>query len=981
MKVRVVGRLVLLGALLALPVAALAQEATLTGAVTDSTGGVLPGVTVTAVLEATGNRFETVTDERGVFRMPVRVGIYNLAAELQGFAVVTRTGLQLLAGQTATINLQMAPSTVQETVTVTAESPLLDVATSSLGGNIDPQQVTEMPSEGRNWMALLMLAPGSRSTSVNPSEPLETRNANRTREYQTNVDGMQFANTMGGGGQPAFSQEMIAEFQYISNRFDATQGRSSGVQLNMITKSGTNRFASSFRGNFRDDKFNAENPVLERVVPITNQQLAGSIGGPIRRDRLHFFFFDEYERAPKTEIWNTPFPKFNVALDGTSKVKHIGARFDYQMSPATRLMFKGNKTQTDDPFGAGNTQHPAGTAHTYTTSDGLVLQLTKVLSNRALNEVSSGYASYLFGEDNPTTWTKHPMANGGPFGPITSGSPRITFTNFTIGGNNAAPRYRVQNLYSIKDNFTLSYDAHGRHDLKTGGEFLLEQIYTSNCTQCMGIIDARGGPAPANLESILPDPFNVDTWNLAAISSLTRRYTLGVHKSRREPERVWAYAAFVQDDWHFTNALTINLGLRYDLMWDMFQNQNELLPFMEAGRPQNVTNYQPRVGFAYQWDDRTVIRGGIGKYYGEMLSRTYPGESKTVALVEVANDGRADFAANPFNGPAPTFEQAKATACSAPEQAAEMARWKSTNYAGTPRCLVLASGELNPPAGTYNVNNSVQTSIGLQRQFGSDMVLESDYVYTRGRNEGWGHLNMNVAFNPATGVNYPYAANGPNHALLPYPDWGVVAMTLQNARSAYHGVVTTFTKRMSNRWQASATYTLAGFWNAVGKPFQGVTGTTPVEVPFELAQDLNGEWSFAEGDQRHRMVMNGIWQVGHGFQLSGIHYFSAGDRSATSYGGDLRVLGAGSVERQRLRPDGTIVPRNDFTQPARNRTSLRVQQRVTLPNRVSIDVMAEAFNVFNVENFTINSTENNAQYLKATSGENRTMQFGFRVTF
>ena len=109
MKVSVVGRLLLLGALLALPVAAFAQEATLTGAVTDSTGGVLPGVTVTAVLEATGNRFETVTDERGVFRMPVRVGIYNLAAELQGFATVTRTGLQLLAGQTATINLQMAP--------------------------------------------------------------------------------------------------------------------------------------------------------------------------------------------------------------------------------------------------------------------------------------------------------------------------------------------------------------------------------------------------------------------------------------------------------------------------------------------------------------------------------------------------------------------------------------------------------------------------------------------------------------------------------------------------------------------------------------------------------------------------------------------------------------------------------------------------------------------------------------------------------
>ena len=165
---------------------------------------------------------------------------------------------------------------------------------------------------------------------------------------------------------------------------------------------------------------------------------------------------------------------------------------------------------------------------------------------------------------------------------------------------------------------------------------------------------------------------------------------------------MWAYGAFVQDDWHVTNALTMNLGLRYDLMWDMFQNQNELLPFMEAGRPQNVNNYQPRVGFAYQWDDRTVIRGGIGKYYGEMLSRTYPGESKTVALVEVANDGRPDFTANPFNGPAPTFEQAKATACSAPEQAPAMAAVEGEQLCWRARraCCWRAASSILPQAPT-----------------------------------------------------------------------------------------------------------------------------------------------------------------------------------------------------------------------------------------------------------------------------------------
>src|SRR5688572_5731913 len=130
--------------LLALPAAAVAQEATLTGTITDATGCVLPGVTVTAVLEATGHRFVAVSDERGIYRMPVRVGLYQLTAELQGFTTVSRSGVQLLVGQTATIDLQMAVSTVQETVTVSAEAPLLNVASSSLGGNINPQQVQEL---------------------------------------------------------------------------------------------------------------------------------------------------------------------------------------------------------------------------------------------------------------------------------------------------------------------------------------------------------------------------------------------------------------------------------------------------------------------------------------------------------------------------------------------------------------------------------------------------------------------------------------------------------------------------------------------------------------------------------------------------------------------------------------------------------------------------------------------------------------------
>src|SRR6185503_7183551 len=295
-----------------LPAAALAQEAVLTGTITDSTGAVLPGVTVTALHEASGNKFVAVTDERGIYRIPARVGGYQIAAELQGFGAAQRSGVEVLVGQTLVLNLQMAPSGVAETVTVSGEAPLINVATSQLGGNIDPHQVQELPVQGRNWMALAMLAPGSRMNSATAVVPNGgDRNGGEQREFNFSLDGQQVSSEAGYGSQPRYSQEAIAEFQFIANQFDATMGRSTGVQVRAITRSGTNRLAGSLRGNFRDTAFNAKNPVIGKVVPINNQQIAPTIGGPILHDRLHFFAHYEYERQPQTSVWNTPYPTFN----------------------------------------------------------------------------------------------------------------------------------------------------------------------------------------------------------------------------------------------------------------------------------------------------------------------------------------------------------------------------------------------------------------------------------------------------------------------------------------------------------------------------------------------------------------------------------------------------------------------------------------------------------------------------------------------
>ena len=937
--------------------AALAQEAILTGTISDSTGGVLPGVTVTAVHETTGNRFVTVSDERGIYRLPVRVGAYQLLAELSGFTTVARSGVQLLVGQTASVDLQMAPSTIQETVTVTADAPLLDVSTSTLGGNVDPQQVQELPIQGRNWMALAMVAPGSRMNSDTETEPLASRNTGEQPEFQFAIDGQQVNSEQGYGGQPRYSQDSIAEFQFISNRFDATMGRSTAVQVRAITRSGTNQLAGSVRGNFRDSRFNAKNPVLNRVLPIDNQQLAFTLGGPILRDRLHFFGHFEYEREPTTAVWNTPFPAFNVELKGKETVKMGGGRVDYQLSPSLRVMAKATEARRFEPFSAGNTNHPAGTGSSADLNRDYLGELTQVLSSRALNEIKVGYVKYRFDQKNLTTWSNHWQSAHG----VTTGSPRITFSNFSVPGNGFYPRFGAQDIFSIRDDFTYSYDARGRHDLKVGVDYLHMVDSGDNCQACMGQIDARGGriaDLPIPIEQIFPDAFNADTWNLAAISPLVRNYRIGVGDFTTHDTRP-KVGAWLQDDWRVSSNLTLNLGFRYDLSFNAQANSYGVAPFIEAGRPNDTNNVQPRLGFAYQVNDRTVVRGGTGLYFAEPLAidTFWMAQATKLVVIEVTNDGRPNFAADPFNGqPLPTLEEAQQRFC---------------HVRNVPGCLLRSISELiGLPEYSTHLARTWQTSIGIGRQLGSTMAVEADYVYSQGRNEKDIIDNTNLTFNQETGVNYPFA----DRSRRAFPDYGLISMSVRTGRSSYHALQTSLTKRMSDRWQASATYTLSGLWDAHAPPHSGME-----QVPFATAPDLGGEFTLSEYDQRHRAVVNGIWQVGRGFQVSGLVFLLAGQRAATTYGGDLR--GFGATGSSRLRPDGTIVPRNSFTQPARKRVDLRVQQRIPLGGRVAIDGIAEVFNVLNSPNWTIQTQESNRQFGQRIQGQNRTAQFGFRLTF
>lgn len=259
-------------------------------------------------------------------------------------------------------------------------------------------------------MDLTMLAPGNNTNAVGES-PVATANRAEPRagEFQLNLDGQQVSNMMACArwGQPRFSRDAIGEFEFISSRFDATQGRSICVQANAVTRAGTNNFSGLLSGYFRDDDLNAKDFIFDRVLPYSNQQISTTFGGPIRTDRNHFFVNYEFERDPQTYAFNGPYPRFNVTdLTGTRTEHKSGVRSDNQLSQSLRLMTRANlwrfwQPYTDAASGGstgGNTLHPSRASSKRLESNTWFANFTKTFGNRIVNELKPGY-NYITSQD------------------------------------------------------------------------------------------------------------------------------------------------------------------------------------------------------------------------------------------------------------------------------------------------------------------------------------------------------------------------------------------------------------------------------------------------------------------------------------------------------------------------------------------------------------------------------------------------------
>ena len=390
-------------------------------------------------------------------------------------------------------------------------------------------------------------------------------------------------------------------------------------------------------------------------------------------------------------------------------------------------------------------------------------------------------------------------------------------------------------IFSVRDDLTrLS----GRQTLKLGGEFLAFHGETIGFgAGDNGTLAAQNGAIPANIASLFPNLSNPATWNLAPLSALSTTWTQGFgNYDAVAPKQ--QFAVWAQDDVTMSPRLTLNLGLRYDLERHAFANDAEILPFTPGNRPDDKKEIGPRTGFAFRATDRTVIRGGYGLYFGTVQNGYYTVIPTQAIAPVIFNDGRANFAANPFNGPIPTYETVKANVC-------------------TPRCW---------PGAMSRTRNRRRT-----------VPATRCHTATRLRSDSNGRSGRRSASRPTTSIREAatflarMARTRTSSSTRPpgstmRPTWRAIASgrggdtpcfrRLTESRSNYHSLRTAFTKRLSQRWQMLATYTLSGLWDAYPPPYSGID-----PAPFPTSPALGGEYSLGIGDQRHRAVANAIWNL------------------------------------------------------------------------------------------------------------------------
>ncbi|MDP1570590.1 MAG: TonB-dependent receptor [Vicinamibacterales bacterium] len=599
---------------LALAGAASAQvtSAALQGVVADSEGGVLPGVTVVITNVETGLVREAPADGAGFYRVTaLPPGAYVLRASLDGFVPHERTGLVLTVGQTATVDVALHVASISEVVTVEARAPLVDTASSALGTTVTSTQLDHLPLAGRNFAGLANLAPGVTGVGgggINAGGQLSRNNS-------VVIDGVSNDEQGVAGQRGSLSLEAVREFVVYTNQFAAEHGLASGALINVVTRSGTNRLSGRLFAFHRDDAFDAQNPFSKAQgsgeAPFSEQRAGGFLGGPILKNRWHYFGTVELLRDETTSVVTSPLvPVDRREFPRTGARDQIFARSEFQASQAHQIgvRYRFDQSTTEGGGIGGLNPYERGHDQANEYADAIVT-LTSVLTSRTVNELR------LLRGSLSTFWTVDRYSD--PSG-VSISRPSINLgkaSNMPQGWSSV--RYQAVN--------TLSH-TFGRHDIKIGVDVQTDGQDTYFLGNKDGTFTFRtDAPFDPNDRSTYPFQFT---------------QTIGDWYDRRSNE---IYSAFAQTTWRAHDRLTLNLGLRYD-------TETIFAKAAAIDVAQDLDNVGPRIGvvFTPTGDGRTVVRGGFGIYYDQgfnNISGNISNSARSTAIT-VVNPGYPD----PFDG-------------------------------------------------------------------------------------------------------------------------------------------------------------------------------------------------------------------------------------------------------------------------------------------------------------------------------------------
>ncbi|MEO6212229.1 MAG: TonB-dependent receptor [Vicinamibacterales bacterium] len=971
-------------------VAAAQTSATVSGTVQDVTGAVLPAVTVTARNGATGLARTTVTGPEGRYVLPqLAPGTYELRAELAGFKPHVRPEVPLAVAQALTLNMTLQVGDFAIVDIVTAASPLVNTASSELSYLVTSQQIEQIPLNGRNYTDLALLQPGVNAfphrdggsvvahglgMSINGQDP-------RSNVYL--LDGTllnDFTNgPAGSAAGTALGLDTIREFRVESNAYSAEFGRSSGGQINVLTKSGTNRLNGSAFEFHRNEALDAANYFDVQGKPdFTRNQFGGTLGGPLATDRAFFFLGYEslIERLGRTISTVVPddnarlgilptgpvtidplvapylaaFPRANGPSLGQGLAaysfpfsqrldQHFGqARIDYNASASNQ--FFGRYT-IDDTSQFLPTDYPQFPREFFSRNQFFTGEHRHVFSIRTLNTARLGFSRTRIGQ-NVQADLEQPLGEFVPgrgiIGAIDIGGLK------RFGPQTSANLRLVQNVFSFQDDLVHTL---GRHTLKTGA---LVERYQDN---------------------MVNPTFSLGIFRFASLSTFLRNVPASFVGLTPEAQfdRYWRFTLFgfyAQDDYQVTPHLTVNAGLRYEFttMPEDIYGRDSALPDLTASQPTlgrlykgpQYTNVSPRGGFAWDvfGDGRTSLRGGYGLYFNT--------NSHQNLIVTV------------------------------------------TNPPATPRPVIVSPTFPNPPfsrAGAISI-----------RPMQWDIVTPRVHVYNlNAQREIWGQATVTLGYAGSRGQHL-YRSNDVNTARpttltdgtifipagtpRPNTSFSTIELKSSDGESWYNALIVDVRRRFSGGFSIQSSYTLSKSEDTTQAStfFSDATNGTTTAFPEYIPGYNKGLSDF---DTRHNWVVNfsadipgvgGLGGVLNGWQASGIWNMRSGqpltvfvqsnrsrsqwnpslgpgigqDRPsyAPGFGSDSAVLGG--VDRWfdpaafALQPAGTFgnTGRGDFIGPNLRTLDLALTKRArsaTLGGDGRVEFRLEAFNVLNRANF------------------------------